>query len=238
MRPSFNLQSMAADSESAQDDNWMLSYIDVFMLMTTIFVMLLVMNRTGQEIVEPSLSQGAVERNDALHVVDGLVMSDKIEYQVTELDQLIQSDTIWLSDIKGAIESNDLSNLVQLQMAEEFTSLEIQSRVLFNSGATELARSGEALLEKLVPVLMQSEGIIFIEGHTDDRPIASNAFSSNWDLASARATEVLQFFVAEGLSKKRFRAVSYGDTQPVAPNDTEENRSKNRRVSLMIQRPR
>ena len=237
MRPSFNLQSMVADSESAQDDNWMLSYIDVFMLMTTIFVMLLVMNRTGQQAIEPPLSQGAVEGGDARHLAE-LPLIGANEYQVTELDQLIQLDTIWLSDIKRSIESNNLSNLVQLQKGDEFTSLEIQSRVLFNSGATELARSGEALLEKLVPVLLQSEGIIFIEGHTDDRPMASSEFSSNWDLASARATEVLHFFVAEGLSKKRFRAVSYGDTQPIAPNDTEENRSKNRRVSLMIQGPR
>jgi len=224
---------MAADSESAQDDHWMLSYIDVFVLMTTIFVMLLVMNRTGESVSESALASESVALSDAQPSA-GLASV----YQVSELDQLILSESIWLADIKGSIESNNLSNLVQLQEGEVFTSLEIQSRVLFNSGDTELARSGEALLEKLVPVLAQSEGIIFIEGHTDDRPIASSEFPSNWDLASARATEVLQFFVAEGLSKKRFRAVSYGDTQPLVPNDSEENRSKNRRVSLMIQGPR
>jgi len=126
--------------------------------------------------------------------------------------------------------------LITLIKDSNFTELAIQSRVLFSSGTSELTRSGEDVLEKLVPVLKDSDGLVFIEGHTDDNPISTSRFSSNWDLASARATEVLQFFVAEGIKKSRFRAVSYGDTKPLVENTSEANRQRNRRVSLMIQR--
>src|SRR5690606_15385539 len=99
-----------------------------------------------------------------------------------------------------------------------------RSQVLFNSGGASLARSGESLLEKLVPVLLATEGLIFIEGHTDNQPIQSESFASNWELASARATEVLQFFVVEGIPKEKLRAVSYGDTKPLVENNSEMNR--------------
>ena len=119
----------------------------------------------------------------------------------------------------------------------EFSELEIRSQVLFNSGAATLARSGEALLEKLAPVLLATDGLIFIEGHTDNQPIQSEAFASNWELAAARATEVLQFFVIEGVPKTKLRAVSFGDTKPLVENDSDSNRQQNRRVSILLQSP-
>ena len=108
--------------------------------------------------------------------------------------------------------------------------------MLFESGDSDLTRAGIAVLEKLTPVLAETQGQIFIEGHTDNRPIETAKYPSNWDLAAARATEVLQFFVLEGLDKQRFRAVSYGDTKPVVPNSSAANRQKNRRVSLVIEK--
>jgi len=264
-RPSLNLQAIAADTESIHDDNWMISYIDVFVLMTTIFVMLLVLTRPDQaEIMKDShsnvsttssttgqssnyvLSNITSENNSELIDLSGQVKPEELTQWVANADPSsmnnAQSNKLssqqWLDNIKQSIDQNSLNQQIKLQAINDFTSMEIQSRVLFKSGASELSLSGEALLEKLVPVLKSSEGLIFIEGHTDDRPIKSEEFPSNWDLASARATEVLQFFVAEGLSKQRFRAVSYGDTKPLVPNDSKLNRQRNRRVSLMIQGPK
>jgi len=262
-RPSLNLQAIAADTESIHDDNWMISYIDVFVLMTTIFVMLLVLtrpdhveslknthsNKTSTELT-PSTVQStantAPKNNSEIIDLSNQEIPQQLKQWVSNSNQINSQNAAssqmnsqqWLENIKRSIDQNSLNAQVKLQAINDFTSMEIQSRVLFKSGASELSLSGEALLEKLVPVLKSSEGLIFIEGHTDDQPIKSEAFPSNWDLASARATEVLQFFVAEGLSKQRFRAVSYGDTKPLVPNDSELNRQKNRRVSLMIQGPK
>lgn len=226
VRPSLNLPSLFAETELRQDENWMISYIDVFVLMTTIFVMLLVLNK--QQPALPLDESGKIAQ---------LVVPENLEI-IAELTKphSLSDDSHWFDSISESIQQHGLGDLVQLNKDANFTELQIQSRVLFDSGDSELTRSGVSLLEKLLPVLMASEGLIFVEGHTDDRPIGTQRFRSNWDLASARATEVLQFFVAEGMTRERFRAVSYGDTKPIVANDTEQNRRKNRRVSLMIQR--
>jgi len=229
-RPSLNLQLLTNDIESNSDDSWMISYIDVFVLMSTVFVMLLVLSRADlAESVTPQAITNA--KTSADQIVDVTDLALGVSNTVSQTQNVN-----WLEDISTSIKENGLESLVTLIKDSNFTELAIQSRVLFSSGTSELTRSGEDVLEKLVPVLKVSDGLVFIEGHTDDHPISTSRFSSNWDLASARATEVLQFFVAEGIQKSRFRAVSYGDTKPLVENTSEANRQRNRRVSLMIQR--
>lgn len=226
VRPSLNLPSLFAETELRQDDSWMISYIDVFVLMTTIFVLLLVLNK----------QQVGVTLDEAAKI-QPVAVPEEVEI-ISELaaSRELPNDSHWFETISESIRQHGLQDHIQLNKDGNFTELQIQSRVLFDSGDSELTRSGMSVLEKLIPVLKASEGLIFVEGHTDDRPIETVRFRSNWDLASARATEVLQFFVAEGMVSERFRAVSYGDTKPLVANDTEQNRRKNRRVSLMIQR--
>ena len=226
-KPSLNLQQLTNDLESHNDDSWMISYIDVFVLMSTVFVMLLVLSRT--DLAENLAQQSAGSQSPGEQVID---VSD-LAFS-SEVEQTKSQD--WIDGLSVSIKENGLGELVTLIRDSNFTELAIQSRVLFSSGTSELTRSGEDVLEKLVPVLKDSDGLVFIEGHTDDHPISTSRFASNWDLASARATEVLQFFVAEGIKKSRFRAVSYGDTKPLVENTSEANRQRNRRVSLMIQR--
>ena len=229
-RPSLNFELIAGDIESNSDDSWMISYIDVFVLMSTVFVMLLVLGRT-----DPAESVTPQAVNNAKAPVEQIVDVSDLALGISNTARQTQNIN-WLEDISTSIKANGLGGLVTLIKDSNFTELAIQSRVLFSSGTSELTRSGEDVLVKLVPVLKDSDGLVFIEGHTDDHPISTSRFSSNWDLASARATEVLQFFVAEGINKSRFRAVSYGDTKPLVENTSEANRQRNRRVSLMIQR--
>jgi len=243
-------------NETEHDDSWMISSIDVFVLVSSIFVVLFVINRAEFNpenavvsaeafFVQPSLVQSSAVQSSVMESANtqpsiSSSINSGIEFVSSELFALMSFEGESLDkgswkEIKTAIINHDLDSLVELKTANGFAALEIQSRVLFNSGAAELARSGEALLEKLVPLLKKSKGLIFIEGHTDDQPISSNKYPSNWDLALARSKEVQMFFVLKGFEKNRLRAVSYGDTQPIAPNDTESNRRQNRRVSLLIQ---
>lgn len=220
-RPSMSVHNLILESESVGDESWMTSYIDLFVLMTSIFVVLFMMSKPNEVATPLPQIQQQVE--------------EKVSDQV--LLDLVQADYSWAKKIKQTIQAHSLHSHVSFIESNEFSELEIRSQVLFNSGATKLSRSGESLLEKLVPVLLATDGIIFIEGHTDNMPIQSEAFASNWELAAARATEVLQFFVIEGVPKEKLRAVSYGDTKPLVSNDSEQNRQQNRRVSLLLQSP-
>lgn len=224
-RPSMSVHTLVLESESINDENWMTSYIDVFVLMTSIFVVLFMMNKPEHQSKEPVAAKLA-------EVVEPIItVSDE------NIFELVQPNYAWVEKIKSTIRDNELNSHVSFIENNEFSELEIRSQVLFSSGEATLARSGESLLEKLVPALLATDGLIFIEGHTDNQPIQSESFASNWELASARATEVLQFFEVEGISKGKLRAVSYGDTKPLVANDSGENRQKNRRVSILLQSP-
>ena len=130
-----------------------------------------------------------------------------------------------------------LDELISLEVKQGFAQLQIQDNILFDTAKAELTEQGKSLLQRLLPLLHQSIGLIFIEGHTDDRPIATDQFPSNWELSSARATSVLRFLVSQQLAKNRLRAVSYADTMAIADNETEAGRSQNRRVSILLRIP-
>jgi chemotaxis protein MotB len=90
------------------------------------------------------------------------------------------------------------------------------------------------VLDRLVPVLNARRTPIAVEGHTDDVPIKTARFPSNWELSSARASTVVRQLQSAGVAPSRLRAVGFGETRPVAGNHTPEGRAKNRRVVLVL----
>jgi chemotaxis protein MotB len=84
-------------------------------------------------------------------------------------------------------------------------------------------------------MLKQANRKIIVEGHTDDLPIQGGQFESNWELASLRATSVVRYLIKfHEIDPKKIAAISYADTKPVAPNTSEDNRSKNRRIEILV----
>lgn len=133
-----------------------------------------------------------------------------------------------------AINEFGLNKAVNIKVAQGYAQLEIQDKVLFKSSEADLTASGGALLKRLIPLLKQSTGLILIEGHTDNIPIKTPQFPSNWELGASRATSVLHFLVLQQLDRNRLRAITYADTMPIADNSTPEGKEKNRRVNILI----
>ncbi|CAA9889723.1 Chemotaxis protein MotB [Candidatus Methylobacter favarea] len=127
-----------------------------------------------------------------------------------------------------------LKDTVNVKVKQGYAELEIQDKVLFKSSDAALTTEGKVLLQRLSPLLKQALGLILIEGHTDNRPINTSQFPSNWELGSSRATSVLHFLTSQQLESSRLRAITYADTMPVADNSTSEGREKNRRVNIVI----
>jgi chemotaxis protein MotB len=140
----------------------------------------------------------------------------------------------WQNQLKKQL---DQLESVNVKIKEGYAQIEIQDNILYESAQASLTEEGKALLKKLTDLLKQSTGIIFIEGHTDNQPIATKQFPSNWELGSARATSVLHFLTSQDLNSQRLRAVTYADTMPLSDNSTEEGRKKNRRVNLLVKIP-
>lgn len=126
--------------------------------------------------------------------------------------------------------------LVSVQGNEEWLEIELKSSLLFASGQAEAGRDADPIIASLAETVSNSELPIRVEGFTDDRPIASDVFPSNWELSAARATSIVKMLQDEGIAPTRLAAIGYGEFQPVAGNETEEGRAANRRVVLMISR--
>ncbi len=106
--------------------------------------------------------------------------------------------------------------------------------IFFERGSAELSEEARKVLREIAPVLISSQRLIRVEGHTCDLPIRTPRFGSNWELSVARATAVVRFLIACGVPPSRLSAVGYGEYRPLVPNTSEENRRLNRRVDIVL----
>ncbi|ADE16630.1 OmpA/MotB domain protein [Nitrosococcus halophilus Nc 4] len=125
-------------------------------------------------------------------------------------------------------------DLVRLRQGQEWLEVEINDRVLFTSGSAKLEAEAVPVLKKLAKILRRFPNPIQVEGFTDNVPISTAVFPSNWELSSARAASVVHLFDRFGVSPARMAAIGYGQYRPVADNSTPEGRRRNRRVALVI----
>lgn len=162
-------------------------------------------------------------------------------------DQPVQTipETAWIAEADNVVTSFDkafadasLEGTVEISAAGGEVRLEINDAILFDLASAELKPEGASVLDRLASVLDTQSGTIAVEGHTDDLPIATAKFQSNWELSTARASLVTRYLIAHGISPERLRAVGLADTQPRETNDTPEGRARNRRVSIVIFLPR
>ena len=113
--------------------------------------------------------------------------------------------------------------------------VQMQTDVLFSSGSADLSSEGTAAIEEVSGLLASLEERRYqIEGHTDNDPIHTTAFPSNWELAAARAISVVSVMVDEGMEPKRVSGVSYGETTPIAANESPEGKAQNRRIEIVV----
>ena len=114
-------------------------------------------------------------------------------------------------------------------------TVEINASVLFPVGEARLQPAAVKALRAVADVAATADFPITVEGHTDPTPIATPQFPSNWELSGARASSVVRLFVDAGVAAQRLTATGYGEQRPVASNDTQEGRARNRRVTILIE---
>src|SRR5690606_17446695 len=139
----------------------------------------------------------------------------------------------------GARIQQALSDLVRRKLvtgrrSELFLEIEIQSDILFASGVAEPSPLATETVRLLAEVLRDEPNAVRVEGYTDDQPIRTMKFPSNWELSAARAGSVVHELIDGGLEPERLAVVGFGEHQPIADNATVEGRNANRRVLLVI----
>jgi chemotaxis protein MotB len=137
-------------------------------------------------------------------------------------------------DVDAAMASLIEAGQVHVHRHENWVTVDISSDILFTSGAAKLATPAVSILARLADSLHRFPNQLRVTGHTDNRPINTPAFPSNWELSSARAASVVHLFMDRGVAPDRLSVMGFGEYRPVMPNTSETGRNANRRVEVMI----
>jgi chemotaxis protein MotB len=136
--------------------------------------------------------------------------------------------------VQDAMQSLIDAKLVTVRRESMWLEIEINADILFPSGAGEFSTAAEPVLDKLAEVLQPFPNPIRVEGHTDNRPIHTAAFPSNWELSAARAASVVHQFTKQGIDPLRLEIVGFGEFHPRQSNDSVDGRNANRRVAVLV----
>ncbi|MEW6430913.1 MAG: OmpA family protein [Myxococcota bacterium] len=155
----------------------------------------------------------------------------ELEKRRAEAEARVQEFKKLLDRFKKLIESGKL----KVKIVEGRMVVELATDILFASGSANLSKDGKAAIAEVAGLLASIPGREFqVAGHTDNVPIATAQYPSNWELAGARAITVVRTMVQAGMPAERISAASYADTKPVAANDSNETRAQNRRIEIVV----
>lgn len=223
---------------------WLATYGDLVTLLMCFFVLLFAFSSIDAqkfEAVMQSFQGSAGVLAGGKSLADGpLVFNGMPESQVSESPQETEELQQIKEQVEKYLEQNNLQANVLVELDARGLLLRFKDNVLFDSGKADLKPEALKILGFLGNVLSKpefAERYIRVEGHTDNVPISTMRFPSNWELSAGRATSVIRYYIeTTGFRPDRFTASGYGEYYPVANNDTAEGRAKNRRVDLVILR--
>ena len=160
-------------------------------------------------------------------------ISEFVAQKLMEMEEQAETKA---EEIAEKMQDEISKDMVEIETQGRRIVIRIQEKGAFSSGSATLQDEFIPVLDKLIDMLESIEGHVAVEGHSDDVPIKTFMFPSNWDLSVARALEVAHGLFDDGYIKQdRFSVAGFADTRPLVPNDTPENRRKNRRVEIILQ---
>ncbi len=216
--------------------DWIVTFSDTMTLLMVFFILLFSMSTVDEKkevkltsAFNKILNGGGDNPILGEGVGDDILMNDTGNVQNSDnIEEL-------LGTLNKLIKQKELQDYIFVEKVERGVSMVLVDSLLFESGKADLKYESRELLVDIAEVLNEVDNQIVIEGHTDNVPISTYMFASNWELSTARAVVVTRFLVeSSGINPVRISAQGYGEYRPIVLNDTAENKSKNRRVNVLI----
>lgn len=259
-----------------QDSGWMVSFVDILMLLLTLFVLLLAYHATQQpqaaaepateataervtktaasaaprtEPVAPlewasiaTVAAGPLTTTATVHDVEPkplpaplFALTEPLAAEALLMALAAEKPAPVTVPAPPPLEiPPEVSDRVEVASSADAVNLNIKDEVLFDRASADLKPDAHLILDDIVALLSGNRYAVSVEGHTDDTPIETARYPSNWDLSVARATHVTRYLIEHGIDRQRLRAVGYADTRPLETTSTAEARARNRRVSLVV----
>ncbi|KAF0151675.1 MAG: chemotaxis protein MotB [Ignavibacteria bacterium] len=210
--------------DEGEKDRYLITYADLITLLLGLFIILY-----ASSVIDATKYKGIAA------AFGNYLGSESVVPSTPESKVIIEPKDVLSSELSKLIAKSEHSSSVQLEETERGITVSILDDVLFEPGQATLAESSKKILREIAQVIKLFPNDIRIEGHSDNTPINTVRFPSNWHLASARAVETAYYLIdKEGLDPDKTSSVSYGEYKPKDTNITPEGRAKNRRVDLVI----
>ena len=233
--------------EEEASEAWLLPYSDLMTLLLALFIALFAISQTDQTKLQ-ALAQAftAAFNIGGPSFFEGAGPKMSMQREIMSSEDAGNDDYIKenqnLENLKeqldNYIEQNQLQEELSTQMEEEGLMIRIKEKALFPSGSADLVEESQRIGPIVAGLLAAVPERVLISGHTDTDPINTAQFPSNWELSSVRAMTFMKYLLSinANLNPARFSAIGYGEYRPIAPNDTPENKQRNRRVEILIAR--
>lgn len=237
---------------------WMTTYSDMVTLILVFFVLLFSMSQIDAEKFKamseafrsetifdalPSIMEAQhpsekskVLKEEATNSLEGTNQNamdgiEQVKEGETEEDPLGQL----LAEVESFLNEQELNHVISADRTDQGVVLVLQESVLFKTGEADILDPAKPFLDKVSMLLSNISNEVRVEGHTDNRPISSYRYPSNWELSGARASSVIRYILNTAeFDAGRFRAVGFGDTRPAQANDSQNGWEVNRRVEIVI----
>jgi len=240
------------EEEHENHERWLVSYADFITLLFAFFVVMYAISSVNEgkyRVLSDSMVQAfrsstnqegmsvlPQPQNVSTQVAPVISRSSKADVDAEARREIFRKRMRDMADeIKRVLDPLVRGGQVRVTEGVNGIAIEINASALFSPAEAQLGPDAVRALQAVAEVIAQGDFPIKVEGHTDNLPIATAFFPSNWELSAVRASSVVRLFVAAGVAANRLTAAGYGDQRPVADNSSAEGRARNRRVTIQIE---
>lgn len=225
---------MARRKKKGDDINtngWMDTYADTITLLLTFFILLYSISAVDSEKLK-ELSEALQNSLTGKQSVKELENLDDIKIDIEKDSNKYEDLSKKLNEI---IAKNSLTEIIKTREEDRGIVLQVDESLLFDPGKAEVKEASASILNTISKIIEETDNDIVAEGHTDNVPINSKEYESNWELSTARAMNIVKYLLEnKKINPVRISLKGYGEYNPIVPNDTPENRTKNRRVDILV----
>lgn len=216
--------------KAANHERWLLTYADMITLLMIFFIVLYAMSKADTERFR--LVSASLQRAFAVTVYESPVEASATG--AAAFDARIAAFVSLRGQVSAVAEDHNILDDVQIHLVREGVVVSLSGNFLFESGRAEVRPEAYAVLDTVSKVLHDLPNEVRVAGHTDNVPIETPLYASNWELSTARAVAIVKYLVATGIEPERLAATGFGEFRPAAPNDSRTSRAKNRRAELLV----
>jgi chemotaxis protein MotB len=224
------------NEEHENAERWLLTYADLITLLLAFFIMMYVFSKKDAQKYDEVAShlktifsggtglagKGSVTAASPIDMPSKGASSGEIKRQLE-------------SELMDSNRNKPGGENIAVLSDERGVVIRVLDKAFFDEGKAELKDGAKGALDKIVPIIKGIDNHVRIEGHTDNVPINTTEFKSNWELSVRRATEVVRYFVEKrGLSPEKVSATGYAEYRPIVQNNSPKNKSLNRRIEIIV----